>query len=93
MTAAETSGKTGSRLARWWMFPGVMPYPDGGGIGRARLGGGRNWALARVATVIARRFHVGFSPAQNWRVLHPMGFTAQVRLRRAAERDEGAVAT
>ncbi|MFF8227974.1 helix-turn-helix domain-containing protein [Streptomyces caelestis] len=26
------------------------------------------WTLARVATVIARRFHVRFSPAQTWRI-------------------------
>lgn len=75
------------------MFPGVMPYPDGAGSAAHGWVEDQRWTLARVATVIARRFHVGFSPAQNWRVLHPMGFTAQVRLRRAAERDEGAVAT
>ncbi|MDT0467272.1 winged helix-turn-helix domain-containing protein [Streptomyces sp. DSM 41699] len=53
----------------------------------------QRWTLARVATVIARRFHVRFSPAQTWRILHQMGFTAHVPKRRAAERDEDAVAT
>ncbi|MGR3937537.1 winged helix-turn-helix domain-containing protein [Streptomyces sp. BRA346] len=53
----------------------------------------QRWTLARVATVIARRFHVRFSPAQTWRILRQMGFTVQVPARRAAERDEEAVAT
>ncbi|WP_369360878.1 winged helix-turn-helix domain-containing protein [Streptomyces sp. cg2] len=53
----------------------------------------RCWTLARVATVIARRFPVRFSTAQTWRVLHQMGFTVQVPLRRAVERDQDAVAT
>jgi putative transposase len=53
----------------------------------------QRWTLARVATVIARRFHVRFNPAQTWRILHQMGFTVQVPVRRAAERDEDAVAT
>lgn len=53
----------------------------------------QRWTLARVTTVIARRFHVRFSPAQTWRILHQMGWTVQVPARRAAERDEDAVAT
>ncbi|MGY3206275.1 transposase [Streptomyces sp. TE5632] len=53
----------------------------------------QRWTLERVATVIARRFHVRFSPAQTWRLLHQMGFTVQAPARRAAERDEQAVAT
>jgi putative transposase len=53
----------------------------------------QRWTLARVATVIARRFHVRFSSAQTWRILHQMGFSVQAPVRRAAERDEKAVAT
>jgi putative transposase len=53
----------------------------------------QRWTLARVATVIARRFHICFSPAQTWRILHQMGWTVQVPVRRAAERDQVAVAT
>lgn len=53
----------------------------------------QRWTLARVATVIARRFHVRFSQAQTWRILREMGWTVQVPVRRAAERDEEAVAT
>ncbi|MFH9424966.1 IS630 family transposase [Streptomyces sp. NPDC017529] len=65
------------------------------GQGPARHGWAEDqrWTLARVATVIARRFHVRFSIAQTWRILHQMGFTVQVPVRRAAERDKEAVAT
>ncbi|MFI9009905.1 winged helix-turn-helix domain-containing protein [Actinosynnema sp. NPDC053489] len=53
----------------------------------------QGWTLARVALVIARRFHVRFSPAQTWRVLRQMGFTPQLPTHRSAERDEHRVAT
>ncbi|WP_157591571.1 helix-turn-helix domain-containing protein [Saccharothrix syringae] len=53
----------------------------------------RGWTLARVALVIARRFHVRFSPAQTWRILRQMGFTPQLPAHRSAERDEHRVAT
>ncbi len=53
----------------------------------------QRWTLDRIATVIARRFHVRFSPAQTWRILRQTGFSVQVPQRRAAERDEDAVAT
>ena len=51
----------------------------------------QRWTLDRIATVIARRFNVRFSPAQTWRILRQMGFSVQVPQRRAAERDEDAV--
>lgn len=53
----------------------------------------QGWTLARVAVVIARRFHVRFSPAQTWRILRGMGFTPQLPVRRAVERNEHDVAT
>ncbi|MER6026255.1 winged helix-turn-helix domain-containing protein [Streptomyces sp. NPDC001851] len=51
----------------------------------------QRWILSRVATVIARRFHVRFRPAQTWRILHRMGFMVQfpVRRRRRARRRGG----
>ncbi|WP_371749965.1 IS630 family transposase [Streptomyces sp. NBC_01283] len=52
----------------------------------------QRWTLARVATVTARRFHVRFSPARVWRILRQMGFTAQVPVHRAAEREPHATA-
>jgi Winged helix-turn helix len=63
--------------------------------GRPRMAGwrtsGGRWT--RSAMVIARRFHIRFSPAQIWRILRQMGWSVQVPQRRAAERDEGAVVT
>jgi transposase len=53
----------------------------------------QRWTLARVVTVIARRFHVRFSIKQTSRILHEMGFSVQVPQHRAAERDQQAVAT
>ena len=53
----------------------------------------QRWTLARVATVIGRRWHVSLSVSQTWRLLRQMGWTAQVPVHRAAERDEQAVAT
>lgn len=53
----------------------------------------QRWTLARVATVIARRFHVRLSVAQTSRLLHQMGWVPRVPVHRAVERDEQAVAT
>ncbi|MFF7250764.1 winged helix-turn-helix domain-containing protein [Embleya sp. NPDC008237] len=53
----------------------------------------QRWTVQRVAVVIARRFHVRFSVPQTWRILRQMGWTPQMPRRRAAERDEDAVAT
>ncbi|MFE2972557.1 winged helix-turn-helix domain-containing protein [Streptomyces sp. NPDC059340] len=43
--------------------------------------------------MIARRFHLRFSPAQTWRILRQMGLSVQVPVRRAAEHDEEAATT
>ena len=53
----------------------------------------QRWTTARVAVLAARRFHVRFSDVQIWRILHQMGFSVQVPVHRAAERDGQAVAT
>jgi transposase len=50
------------------------------------------WTLERVATVIARRFHVRYSLAQTWRLLGQLGWSRQRPARRAKERDESAIA-
>jgi putative transposase len=51
------------------------------------------WTLARVATVIRRRFGVLYRyPSVVWNLLHRMGFTVQKPARRAVERDEQAIA-
>jgi transposase len=50
------------------------------------------WTQARIAEVIAVRFGVGYTPAGVGYLLHRMGWSVQVPARRAAERDERAVA-
>ena len=51
------------------------------------------WTLARVADQAWRRFGVEYTLAGLDLLLHRIGWTVQVPARRAAERDEAAVAT
>jgi len=53
---------------------------------------GQRWTLARVTALIARLFHVPYTLRGVSYLLHRMGFTPQVPVRRAAERDEDAIA-
>ncbi|MET8630184.1 winged helix-turn-helix domain-containing protein, partial [Kitasatospora sp. NPDC004669] len=50
------------------------------------------WTGARVATLIGRTFHVSYSVSGATRLMRRLGFTPQIPARRAAERDEQAVA-
>ncbi|WP_435843413.1 IS630 family transposase [Streptomyces hirsutus] len=50
------------------------------------------WTGARVATLIGRKFHVSYSVSGATRLMRRLGFTPQMPGRRAAERDEQAVA-
>ncbi|MFB7669495.1 winged helix-turn-helix domain-containing protein [Kitasatospora sp. NPDC056138] len=50
------------------------------------------WTGARVATLIGRKFHVSYSVSGATRLMRRLGFTPQVPVRRATERDEQAVA-
>ena len=52
----------------------------------------QRWTLARISVLVARRFHVRFSRPQLSRILREMGFSVQVPVHRAAERDEKHVA-
>lgn len=51
------------------------------------------WTLARVAEVIERATGVTYHPGHVWKVLRAMGWSLQKPARRAAERDEEAIAT
>jgi len=51
----------------------------------------QRWTLARVAKVIARRFHVRYSLKGVSLLLHRRGWTVQVPKHRASERDEAAI--
>jgi len=51
------------------------------------------WTLARVADLIARLFHIRYTLRGVSYLLHRLGFTPQVPVHRAAERDEDKIAT
>ena len=50
------------------------------------------WTLARIAEVVRRRFGVDYTLAGMDLLLHRIGWSVQVPARRAAERDEAAIA-
>jgi len=52
----------------------------------------QRWTLARVATLIARLFHVRYTLRGVSYLLHRLGYAPQVPAHRAAERDEQAIA-
>ncbi|MFE4304930.1 winged helix-turn-helix domain-containing protein [Streptomyces sp. NPDC056517] len=51
----------------------------------------QRWTLARVQTVISRRFRLNLSIATVWRLLKRHGWSWRAPARRALERDERAV--
>ena len=51
----------------------------------------QTWTLARITTVIGRRFHKSYSPQGVAALLHRHGWTYQTPARRAVERDDDAV--
>jgi len=51
------------------------------------------WTLARIAELVRRRFAVDYTLAGLDLLLHRIGWSVQVPARRAAERDETAIAT
>jgi transposase len=53
----------------------------------------QRWTLARVALPAGRLFHVSCTPRGISYLLHRLGWSPQVPHRRAAERDEEAIAT
>ena len=52
----------------------------------------QRWTLARVATVIGRRFHISYTLVGVAGLLHRHGWSVQIPARRAVERDVDAVA-
>jgi transposase len=51
----------------------------------------QRWTLARVTALIGRLFHVRYTLRGTCYLLHRIGFTPQVPVHRAVERDEDAV--
>jgi putative transposase len=52
----------------------------------------QRWTLARAAALAARLFAVSYSPRGMSFLLHRLGFSPQVPVHRAVERDEAAIA-
>jgi putative transposase len=51
----------------------------------------QRWTLARITTLIGRLFHVRYTLRGTSYLLHRIGFSPQVPVHRAVERDEDAV--
>ncbi|WUS60960.1 winged helix-turn-helix domain-containing protein [Kitasatospora herbaricolor] len=51
----------------------------------------QRWTLKRVKLLIGRMFHVGYTVQGVWKLLRRHGWSCQVPVRRALERDEAAV--
>ncbi len=82
---------------------GAVCRLDGGQLGvlRAALEAGpavwgwsedQRWTLERVSALIGRLFRVRYTLRGTSYLLHRLGFTPQVPVHRAAERDEAAIA-
>jgi transposase len=52
----------------------------------------QRWTLSRVETLIGRLFHVGYTVQGTWKLLRRHGWSCQVPVRQAMERDEAAIA-
>jgi Winged helix-turn helix len=63
-------------------------------LGPAVCGWGEDqrWTLARVTALMARLFHAHYTLRGTSYLLHRMGFSPQVPVHRAAERDEAVIA-
>jgi transposase len=53
---------------------------------------GQYWTLKRIKTLIGRLFHIGYTVEGTWKLLRRHGWSCQVPVRQAVERDEEAVA-
>lgn len=52
----------------------------------------QRWTLGRIKTLIGRLFHVGYTVEGVWKLMRRHGWSCQVPVRRALERDEEAIA-
>ena len=52
----------------------------------------QRWTLERVTALTGRLFHIRYTLRGTSYLLHRLGFTPQVPVHRAAERDEDAIA-
>ena len=54
--------------------------------------GDQRWTLGRIKTLTGRLFRVGYTPEGVWKLLRRHGWSCQVPVRQAPERDEQAIA-
>ena len=52
----------------------------------------QRWTLGRIKTLIGKVFHVGYTIAGTSKLMRRHGWSAQVPVRQALERDDAAVA-
>lgn len=62
------------------------------GPAAAGYGEDQRWTLIRVVALIATLFHLRVSVTTAWQAMRRLGYTAQLPIHRAAERDEAAIA-
>ena len=62
------------------------------GPAAAGYGEDQRWTLARVVALIATMFHLSVSVSTAWQVMRRLGYTAQMPIHRAVERNEDAIA-
>jgi transposase len=53
--------------------------------------GDQRWTLGRIKTLIGKLFRVGYTVEGTWKLMRRHGWSAQVPVRQALERDEDAV--
>ncbi len=51
----------------------------------------QRWTLSRIKTLIGRLFHVGYTVEGTWKLMRRHGWSCQVPVRQAMERDEAAI--
>jgi transposase len=61
------------------------------GPAAAGYGEDQRWTLVRVVALIATLFHLRVSMTTAWQAMRRLGYTAQMPIHRAAERDEAAI--
>jgi transposase len=62
------------------------------GPAAAGYGEDQRWTLIRVVALIATMFHLRVGITTAWQAMRRLGYTAQLPIHRAAERDEQAIA-
>jgi transposase len=87
--ASRGPGGDGCRLSPAQL--GKLQAALEGGPAAWGWGEDQRWTLARVTTLIGRLFHVRYTLRGTSYLLHRIGFSPQVPVHRAAERDEDAV--